>query len=418
MRILAFALLSSVALADAAYEDRRAGVTFSAPDGWIEVPTPPVPEDVEEDADGPTPVVRYQASEPDGDGMLARIDVFLLRAGTADEAAKELEGWASETWRGFEVLERNELGSGRTLNARIDGGKAFAAIMASGSRHAAIFLAGGPSQTDAPIIRATGTWLFLDPDPAAPLRIPPGWKASETQHYRLRFQGDDDFAREVGRHLEAISAELRRILPLEVPGGDRRSLDVRLFSNAREFAAYASANGVEGAEAYFSPAQNELVAHMDERSPDRTFHVLYHEATHQYLRDVLGRKTRIPIWLDEGLGEVFYGGAFGAGGAFTVGPNDARLDEARRALKSGAALKLDTMFGMSRDEFYDVDSAYGQGLSVAWFLLSDPRYRGVVPAWLAALRDEGDAKKAQAKALENHTVEQLERDWKRWLVEE
>jgi hypothetical protein len=412
-------LAASRAHAGTLYEDKRAGVAFTAPDGWIEVPTPPVPEGADgEDAGPVVPVVRYEAAEAASDGTLGRFEVFLVRASSAEAASREFERHAERTWRDFEISERRDLGGGRAFSATVSGGKSFGAVLASGDRFAAILLTGGPDTTDAPLIAATGTFLWLDPDPAAALRVPPGWKARETQHYRIRYSGDDDFAANVGRHLEAISAELRRVLPLEPPGADRRALDVRLFRNEREFEAYAAMNGVHGAQAYFSPAQRELVAFMDDRSPDRTFHVLYHEATHQYLRDALGPGVRIPIWLDEGLAEVFFPGSFGAGGRFTLPPNAARRAEARDAVASGKAPSLSKLFSMDRDTLYALEPGYALGWSVAHFLLNDPRYRGSVIAYLETLRETKEDAKARAKLWANFSMEQLESDWKRWVAEE
>jgi hypothetical protein len=400
------------------FDDPRAGVAFPTPDGWTEVPTPPVPDDAEPSDSPLTPLVRFQASRPASDGTLARLDVFFVRAASLEEAQKAFERAMQETWKGFEVSERRDLGSAKSFTATVDGGKAFGALVQDGKRFAGILLAGGADTTDAPVIAATGTWAWSKPDPGAPLRVQPGWKARETQHYRIRYSGDDDFAAEVGRHLEAISAELRRVLPLELPGSARRELDVRIFGNAREFEAYAALNGVSGAEAYFSPAQRELVAHMDEKAPDHTFHVLYHEATHQYLRDVLGKGVRIPIWMDEGLSEIFYPGSFGAGGRFTLKENAGRREQARDAIAEGVAPRLEKMFAMSRDEFYELEPAYGLGWSVVHFLLNDARYRGSVVAYLEALRETKDDVKAREKAWTNFSIEQLERDWKKWVVEE
>ncbi|MEK7468370.1 MAG: DUF1570 domain-containing protein [Planctomycetota bacterium] len=411
-------LLISAATAGPMFDDPRAGVAFPTPDGWTEVPTPPVPDDAEPSDSPLTPLVRFQSSRPAADGTLARLDVFFVRASSLDEAQKAFERGMQDSWRGFEVSERRDLGSAKSFSAKIEGGKAFGAVVQDGKRFAGILLAGGGDTTDAPVIAATGTWAWSRPDPDAPLRVQPGWKARETQHYRIRYAGDDDFAAEVGRHLEAISTELRRVLPLEVPGTSRRAFDVRLFGNEREFEAYAALNGVNGAEAYFSPAQGELVAHMDGRAPERTFHVLYHEATHQYLRDALGKGVRIPIWLDEGLAEIFYPGTFGAGGRFTLKENLGRRDEARDAVVDGRAPTLEKMFAMTRDEFYALEPSYGLGWSVAHFLLNDPRYRGTVVGYLEALRETKDDGKAREKAWTNFTVEQLERDWKKWVVEE
>ncbi|MCE9583611.1 MAG: DUF1570 domain-containing protein [Planctomycetes bacterium] len=410
--------LAAAATAGPMFEDQRAGVAFPTPDGWTEVPTPPVPEDAAPSDSPLTPLVRFQSTRPAADGSLARFDVFLVRASTADDAEHAFEKELSSTWRGFEISERRELGSARTFSGKVDGGKAFGTLLQDGKRFAALFLAGSDDATDAPLISATGTWAWSRPDPGAPLRIPPGWKVRETEHYRIRFAGDDDFAAQVGKHLEAISTELRRLLPLEIPGATRRTLDVRIFANTREFQAYAALNGVEGAEAYFSPAQRELVAHMDEKAPERTFHVLYHEATHQYLREVLGKGVSIPIWLDEGLGEIFYPGGFDAGGHFNLRTNEARRDEARSAVNAGRAPELAKMFEMSRDEFYDLAPAYSLGWSVTHFLLNDPRYRGSVTAYLVALRETKNDAKAREKAWTDFTIERLERDWKKWLTEE
>lgn len=415
--LLALLLAAAAAAAGPLFEDPRAGVAFPSPDGWTEVPTPPVPDDAEPSDSPLSPLVRFQASRAAADGTLSRLDVFLVRAKSLEDAQAAVEDSLGASWRGFKVSERRDLGSARSFSAAVDGGRAFGAVLQDGKRFAAIVLVGGEDTTDAAVIAATGAWAWSRPDPAAPLRVPPGWKARETQHYRIRYSGDDDFAAEVGRHLEAISAELRRVLPLETPGADRRSLDVRLFANEREFAAYAALNGIQGAEAYFSPAQRELVAHMDERSPARTFHVLYHEATHQYLRDVLGRVT-IPIWLDEGLGEYFYPGSFERAGRFSLRENSGRREEARAAVAAGRAPGLAKLLGMKRDDLYSLECGYAVGWSVTHFLLTDPRYRGSVPAYLEALRDTKDDAKAREKAWTTFTLEQLERDWKKWVVEE
>lgn len=411
--------LSLAATAGPMFEDARTGVAFPTPDGWTEIPTPPVPEDDQKiDAAPVFPLVRFQASRPGANGTLSRFDVFIVRADTPEEAARQFERAAGDAWQGFEISERRELGSGSAFTAKISGGRAFGAIVQDGKRFAALLLAGGDEATDAPIIAATGTWTWSKPDPAAPLRVPPGWKARETEHYRLRFSCDGEFAANVGRHLEAVSAEMRRLLPIETPGAARRALDVRVFANAREFQAYAALNGVEGAEAYFSPAQGELVVHFDERHPDHTFHVLSHEATHQYLRDALGRGVRIPIWLDEGLAEVFYPGVVERGGRFALSENTGRREEAKDALESGQAPKLERMIAMTRDEFYALEPGYGLGWSLAHFMLNDPRYRGSVTAFLQALRETKDDGKAREKAWTNFTLEQLERDWKKWVTEE
>lgn len=416
---LAIGLLTAAAAGAAPpFEDKRAGVAFSPPDGWIEVPTPPLPDD--EDAPGadePALIVTYEQPEAGSDGLVTKMDAWLLRARGADAAAKELEARMKAQWRGFEVTEWRDLGSGKQFEGKVEGGFARGAVLANGARHAGIVLVGGRDLTDAEVIHVSGTWTFIDVDAQAPLRIPPGWKATTTLHYRIRYQGSDAFADEVGRHLEAISAEFRRTLPLLPPDSERGDLEVRVFAKEREFEAYASANGVRGAEAYFSPAQNELVAHIDERAPDRTFHVLYHEALHQYMRDVLGRKVRIPSWMDEGLGEYFYAGSFASGG-FTIGVNYGRLAEAKDMNEGPGLLKLAPMMEMTQAEFYRVEGAYGQGWSVVYFMLTDARYRGSVMRYLEELKASGDQKKAIRAALGDLTVEQLEKDWKGWLLEE
>jgi len=73
---------------------------------------------------------------------------------------------------------------------------------------------------------------------------------------------------------------------------------------------------------------------------------------------------------------------------------------------------------MNRDDFSALEGRYALGWSVVHFLLTDPRYRGAIPAWLTTLRETGDPGKARDKALENTTFEALERDWKKWVTEE
>ncbi|NUN48416.1 MAG: DUF1570 domain-containing protein [Candidatus Brocadiae bacterium] len=415
--LLALLLLALPAAAGPIFEDRRAGVAFAPPDRWTEIPTPPVPEG-DEAGDGLAVLARFEADAPGRDGTIGRFEVVLFESDSAVRARDALIAHARASWRGFGAAEPEEIAGGAGFRAEIEGGQAVGAVVSNGRRHAGLLLVGGERLETTPLVSAAGTLAWSDPDASAPLRVQPGWKARETRNYRIRYSGDDDFAAEVGRHLESISAELRRVLPLTPHDGARRSLDVRIFRNEKEFEAYASINGVRGAEAYFSPAQNELVAHMDESSPDRTFHVLYHEATHQYLRDALGKGVTIPIWLDEGLGEVFYPGTFARGGEFILPMNTDRREDARSVFRAGRAPDMDTLMGMNRGEFYTMKGAYSLGWSLAHFLLNDPRYRGWVMTYLETLRDTKDAARALEKAFGNSTPEQVERDWRRWVEEE
>src|SRR5687768_13364624 len=133
--LLTFLLVAAAAAAAPPFEDKRAGVAFSPPDRWTEVPTPPVPENADDAAEDLTPVVRYQAADAASDGTLHRLDVFLLRATTASEAEKDLVDWAENAWRDFRIQEWRDLGSGRSFTATLSGGRAYGALLSSGSRH-------------------------------------------------------------------------------------------------------------------------------------------------------------------------------------------------------------------------------------------------------------------------------------------
>ena len=82
-------------------------------------------------------------------------------------------------------------------------------VAAYGEAFVLSFVAPGDKPDD-DFLASIKTFVFLNEDQRTKLArnsagaLPPGWKSLETPHYDIQYDCEDDFARELGKHLEAI----------------------------------------------------------------------------------------------------------------------------------------------------------------------------------------------------------------------
>ena len=198
-------------------------------------------------------------------------------------------------------------------------------------------------------------------------------------------------------------------------------MTVKLFKDSDTFNSYAAANGVGGAAAYFSPMQNELCGYKTtSQGKQLSIHIMYHEAMHQYLHALFGEEVRIPIWLNEGMAEYFFGGEFNDSmGRFVIGPNKERIDTIRQACRSESFVPLKKLFKYSQAQYYsNAQLCYAQGWSIAYFLWTtkDPKYVGVIENFMKLLRQTKDSEKAFDETFGKLDIDQLEKDWKEGVI--
>ncbi len=260
-----------------------------------------------------------------------------------------------------------------------------------------------------------------------------------TANYVIEYSTRKDFAERLGRELENILAFYKRTIP-SAKGVERGR--VKLFDCEEDFLYYGQAYG---AAAYWSPMQREIVAYRfegrkvkafeskeemtvaEEKNPEEvTFNIIYHEAFHQYMENIMGisRDVYVPSWLNEGMGDYFFGGFWHKNGKFEIGLNDWRLETIIKAVKGEDNMKhvpLKSIFSYSQAQYYSNPGiCYAEGWAICYFFMSEEGkkkgYNAIPARFFEELKKSGDYKKANAKFLDVYDLKAMEEEWKAFVL--
>jgi tetratricopeptide (TPR) repeat protein len=147
----------------------------------------------------------------------------------------------------------------------------------------------------------------------------PAWEERarvESEHYVLDTDYADE-ARRLSNHLEAIRARLEEVFPILVSDREeaRRRASVLVFRAPRGYYAYSDQTGAGRQEhtlGHFNPLTGQLLMFLEgEARESSDLHVLYHEATHQWMH---AHAVGLPSWASEGIAEYVGGTTLGDDG--------------------------------------------------------------------------------------------------------
>lgn len=269
----------------------------------------------------------------------------------------------------------------------------------------------------------------------------PGWSVHRTKNFHIEYATDEAFAIRLGEELELIQKVYRIAVPTKntIP-----MCVVKAFASEEDFIAYS---GAYGAAAYWSPMQEEIVCYkfpggevqigeaganekrvVQKQAADNvTFKIIYHEGFHQYTHYVMGhdRMVYIPSWINEGVGDYFFGGEVVTESGktrFKIGLNDWRLETIYNAVKENKHVPLRQIFDYEQRDYYsNAGLCYAEGWAICHFLLNSKNkaYARFPSMLIDALRKEDDFRKATAavkKAL-GLDYDKMEEEWKAYVLE-
>jgi hypothetical protein len=255
--------------------------------------------------------------------------------------------------------------------------------------------------------------------------------------YLLEYATSHEYAKRCGDELEQILALYREVIPSQKGIPQCR---VKVFDREDDMMYYS---GAYGAAAYWSPAQEEIVCYKfegdkvkldskeeftlaDERAPEEvTFKILYHEGFHQYMYYLMGRDrgVYVPSWINEGLGDYFFGGEWQKSPRkFQIGLNDWRIKKIHDAVKKDEHVAWDKIVRYTQMQYYtNPGLCYAQGWSMNYFLLTSPvaKAKGwstIPPRMLDALKTGGDWEKATDKVFQGQDLKAMEAEWKKFVL--
>jgi len=260
---------------------------------------------------------------------------------------------------------------------------------------------------------------------------------SSRGNYIIEYATRPDFAKRAAEEMEQIQALYRHVIPTQKPIPPCR---IKIFDREEEFQDYSLASG---AAAYWSPMQEEIVAYRfegdklqldskesftiaEEKNPeDVTFKVLYHEGFHQYMHFYMGRARNIyvPSWLNEGMGDYFFGGDWNKGrNKFTIGLNDWRIKTISNAVKKNEHVPFDKIFRYEQMDYYRTPGlCYAEGWSINYFFqMSDVAkkkgYNTIPQRMMDELKSSGNWEKATDKVLGGVDLKKMEEEWKQFVM--
>lgn len=233
-----------------------------------------------------------------------------------------------------------------------------------------------------------------------------GLRQLPTRSYVIHTDISDDQLEIVIPHLERMADEYSRRLS-SLPGQtDDRRLPLYLFSDRQ---GYQKAGGRPDSAGFYDGER--LLALTGEKADARAWHIIQHEAFHQYLTNRLG--TEIPMWINEGMAEYF-GESLYTGDGFVSGVLPPwRVERIQQKLNNGGYLPLAELLSMSPDQWNKALNGdnYDQAWSLVQFLAhgDNGRHQADLLNYLKESSHGVDSLKSFAKCVGN--VREVEAAW-------
>jgi tetratricopeptide (TPR) repeat protein len=210
------------------------------------------------------------------------------------------------------------------------------------------------------LIAAVAAILAAAPEQAAE----PAWVKVTADSFEILTPAGEKVARRWATEFEQFRRGLQEIFP--VPTGRLRPVTVVLFPDDRAMAPFVPLEQGRPAKAggFFVRANeaSTIMVSLARNAPE-TRRIIFHEAGHWHLS---AREAALPLWLDEGLAEVFATFALSGPDSFTFG---AAIDAHVDLLRGEKLLPLPNLLGVGRDSLlYHEGTRTGIFYAESWAL--------------------------------------------------
>jgi hypothetical protein len=234
----------------------------------------------------------------------------------------------------------------------------------------------------------------------------------ETAHYRIHTDLDDDLADDLGRRMDAMYDEYAHRLADFPRPDDSTPLEVYLVHSQEKYLHLAGL-ALGGTGGSFNASRHLLAAFLDGQGRDALRRTLQHEAFHQFASSAIGKN--LPVWLNEGLAQMFEEGIW-TGDGFLLGQvPPRRLRQLNQDIVNGTLLDFTHLLQMTGAQWaigwHDPSISavqYNQSWAMTHFLIyaededSRPKFRPRLIEMLKLLRGGADSQTAFDKAFSSN----------------
>jgi len=249
-----------------------------------------------------------------------------------------------------------------------------------------------------PCLRALGFLILLLSISAAPLGT------IETRHYVVHSDLPSDLTRDLAVRLDAMYDEYARRLVAFSSAATPERFNVYVFSNRKEYAKLTG-NRFPNTGGIFISSQNLLAGFIEGQGRDALRRTLQHEAFHQFAYTMIS--PNLPVWLNEGLAQVFEEGIF-TGKDFVLGQvPPRRIRQLQSDIAEGRFIQFKQMLSMDDAAWAQnlndraiATAQYNQAWAMVHFLIyalddqGQPRYRDRLLSLLTRIHNRQDPQAA------------------------
>jgi len=254
----------------------------------------------------------------------------------------------------------------------------------------------------------------------------PLWPISydkETAHFMIKTDINQDKCDLYGGQLETMYKYYCEVLDIkENKNAPPRKKKVYVFNTEEGYQTYAEFSTQDRAEytlGYYHPHYQELLVFERPTKEAQVIKVLYHEGFHMTIDAVL---PKIPIWLNEGFAEYFFGTELTLQGkAWQIakkGQMTERIDSLQYGMQSGGAVSFETIMNESREEYYsEAYIRYGQGWSLVHFFLHYKQgvYKNVLMDYIKALKKGRSQFQVYEDVFKKQDVAKMQKEWVNYI---
>ena len=228
-------------------------------------------------------------------------------------------------------------------------------------------------------------------------------KVCDSRHYTIYSDLDEASTKDYARRLDAMYDEYaKRLADFSIDSSQK--FRVHLFKKQSDYKRFTGSR-LPNSAGIFIPSLQALAGYEEAQGRLALRQTLQHEAFHQFAWQSISQN--LPIWLDEGLAQVFEEGVW-TGDQFLLGQvPPSRIKLLQQDMAAGRLLAVKSLLTMSRGTFQArmADEAvgrsqYNQAWAMTQFLIfavdenNRPRYRSRLIGWLRDLHAGKDPQQA------------------------
>jgi hypothetical protein len=233
-----------------------------------------------------------------------------------------------------------------------------------------------------------------------------------TDHYVIHTDLDPSLAADMGHRMDVMWEEYSRRFGDLPDAGDDAKLQAYLFSRRADF-VHLTEDRFPTAGGVFMPSKHLLAAFLEGQGREGLRRTLQHEAFHQFAQSAIG--GHLPIWLNEGIAQIFQEGIW-TGGGFLIGevpPN--RAEELRQEIRDNRLADFAEFINRTDEEWGSnmryrpiAQLQYNQAWAMTQFLIyatdadGQPKYRDRLLEMLRLIRAGRDGHSAFVSAFSDN----------------